>query len=96
MIIISIIFIFVIHYLINFLKSTLTVPKLKDLVNAPPLKYENMYNIINQKKYSNDPTHFQEQVEQNTLDIGTTPIDMLTNDSDMKNELKDFLRKQMN
>ena len=30
--ILSIIFIFVVHYLINFFKSTLTVPKIKDLI----------------------------------------------------------------
>lgn len=35
-----------VHYLINFFKSTLTVPKIKDLVNNPAHKYENMYNVI--------------------------------------------------
>ena len=43
--ILSIIFIFVVHYLINFFKSTLTVPKIKDLVYSPSQKYENIYNI---------------------------------------------------
>jgi hypothetical protein len=42
----SIILIFLVHYLIDFFKSTLTVPKIKDLVNNPSHKYENMYNII--------------------------------------------------
>ena len=42
----SIILIFLVHYLINFFKSTLTVPKIKDLVNNPAHKYENMYNVI--------------------------------------------------
>ena len=42
----SIIFIFVVHYLIEFFKSTLTVPKIKDLVNNQAHKYENMYNVI--------------------------------------------------
>ena len=31
--IISIVLIFLVHYLFNFFKSTLTVPKIKDLVN---------------------------------------------------------------
>ena len=44
--IISFILIFLVHHLINFFKSTLTVPKIKDLVNTPTQKYENMYNII--------------------------------------------------
>jgi hypothetical protein len=42
----SIIFIFLVHYLIEFFKSTLTVPKIKDLVNNQAHKYENMYNVI--------------------------------------------------
>ena len=44
--ILSIIFILVVHHLIHFFKTTLTIPKMKDLVNAPTQKYDNMYNII--------------------------------------------------
>ena len=44
--IISIILIFVVQNLIYFFKSTLTVPKIKDLVNSPHQKYEAMFNII--------------------------------------------------
>jgi hypothetical protein len=49
--VISIILIFLVHHLINFFKSTLTVPKIKDLVNTPTQKYENIYNIL--KKNTN-------------------------------------------
>jgi hypothetical protein len=45
--IISVSFIFLIHHLINFFKSTLTIPKIKDLVNSPAQKYENIYKTIN-------------------------------------------------
>ena len=45
--ILSIILVFLVHHLFNFFKSTLTVPKIKDLVNTPAQKYENMLNIIN-------------------------------------------------
>lgn len=48
----SIIFICIAHYLINFFKDNLTVPKVKDLVNAPNRKYETMYDIIQQNKSS--------------------------------------------
>lgn len=77
--IISIILIFLIHHLINFFKSTLTVPKIKDLVNTPQ-KYENMYNIIKQ----NSKTDY-------------TMIDLLPKEEKptMKNELKNFLKKQL-
>ena len=43
---ISIILIFLVHHLINFFKSTLTVPKIKDLVNTSSKKYENIYKIL--------------------------------------------------
>ena len=49
--VISIVLIFLVHYLINFFKSTLTVPKIKDLVNTPNQKYENMFNIISKNNY---------------------------------------------
>ena len=52
--IISIFLIFLVHYLFNFFKSTLTVPKIKDLVNSPTQKYESMFNIISK---NNSKTH---------------------------------------
>ena len=44
---ISIIFIFLVHHLLMFFKSTLTVPKIKDLVNSPNEKYQHIYEIFN-------------------------------------------------
>ena len=49
---ISIIFIFLIHHLLLFFKSTLTVPKIKDLVNSPTQKYKNIYETISNKNNS--------------------------------------------
>lgn len=79
--IISIIIIFLVHHLINFFKSTLTVPKIKDLVNKPTQKYENIYNIINS---NNKPDDY-------------TLIDFLPKEEpNMKTELKKFLKSQLN
>jgi DNA-directed RNA polymerase sigma subunit (sigma70/sigma32) len=89
---ISVIFIFLVHYLINFFKSVLTVPKIKDLVNSPTKKYENMYKIL--KDTSNTET------TSNNDDY--TLIDLLPSSEEeevkptMKNELKNFLKKQLN
>ncbi len=100
--IISIILIFLVHHLINFFKSTLTVPKIKDLVNTPTQKYENMYNIIqnNLKNNSNNFQIKQHSSEISSLNNDYTLIDLLPKQIDdgssMKNELKDFLKKQMN
>jgi hypothetical protein len=43
----SIAIIFLVHHIINFLKSTLTVPKIKDLVHSPLQKYENIIQNMN-------------------------------------------------
>ena len=66
--IISIVLIFLVHYLINFFKSTLTVPKIKDLVNSPTQKYENMYNIIS-KNNSNIVNNNNDYNENNDSDV---------------------------
>ena len=88
---VSIILIFLVHYLINFFKSTLTVPKIKDLVNTPTQKYENMYNIIN-KNNSYTDTYKK-------LNNDYTLIDLLPNkdteETNMKSELKNFLKSQL-
>ena len=44
--IISIILIVLVHYLFSFFKSTLTIPKIKDLVHKPNQKYEDMIDTI--------------------------------------------------
>lgn len=92
---ISVIFIFLVHYLINFFKSVLTVPKIKDLVNSPTKKYENMYKIL--KDTSNTET-----LNNNNNNNDYTLIDLLPSSEEeevkptMKNELKNFLKKQLN
>ena len=82
--VISVILIFLVHYLIEFFKSTLTVPKIKDLVNSPTQKYESMFNIISNKNTSNTNNEY------NISDL------IPTTKNDMKSELKTFLKKQLN
>ena len=96
--VISIIFIFLVHYLINFFKSVLTVPKIKDLVNSPNKKYENMYNTI--KNYErNKSSEINSNESSSRVEEDYTLIDLLpqTNENKptMKNELKNFLKKQL-
>ena len=81
--IVSIILIFLVHHLINFFKSTLTVPKIKDLVNTPTQKYENMYNIINNNQSNRENEY--------------SLIDLLPKKEEvnMKDELKNFLKSQL-
>lgn len=85
MTILSIIFIFLIHQLIIFFKENLTIPKIKDLVNTPSQKYENIYQIISQDKEKQDI--IQELQKEDLL-----PKQDIKN---MKNELKSFLKEQL-
>jgi len=79
--IISIILIFLVHHLITFFKTTLTVPKIKDLVNAPMQKYEKIFNTISSS--SHDINSPKKSV---SFSLDKTEIDS------MKNELKNFLK----
>ena len=89
---ISIILVFLIHHLINFFKATLTVPKIKDLVNVPTQKYENMLNII--KNNSNNSSSYNTNDYLKEYKI----VDLLpqSDEPTMKSELKSFLKKQLN
>ena len=86
---ISILLIFLVHYLINFFKTTLTVPKIKDLVNNPAHKYENMYNVISHHN-NNGP------IINSHNNNGGGLSDETPDRSVMKNDLKNFLKKQLN
>jgi len=55
--IISFILIILIHYLYNFFKNNLTIPKVKDLVNKPQQQYETIFNSINQDNTISNQNH---------------------------------------
>ena len=105
--IISITLIFLVHHLILFFTKTLTVPKIKDLVNAPAHKYENIYNTISSTNsfsstnaysnnlYTNDT--YSANPYANTDDDQPLPSPDNTIKPDaksMKSELKNFLKKK--
>ena len=46
---ISLLLIALVHYLYGFFKNTLTVPKVKDLVNKPAKRYDEMFEMINRE-----------------------------------------------
>ena len=45
-VLISLTLIFLVHHLYMFLMNTLTVPKIKDLVNKPTQQYEDLYHTM--------------------------------------------------
>lgn len=87
--IISFILIYLVHHLFNFFKSTLTVPKIKDLVNAPTQKYENIFNVL-----SHNDTPIQNTSRINDLLYKNEEL-VPKPQGDMKNELKNFLKEQL-
>lgn len=76
-----------------FFKTTLTVPKIKDLVNSPNQKYQNIYDTISHKFDSNPNNYIDSNVNSYTS-IDLLPISSEQNN--MKDELKSFLKKQLN
>ncbi len=84
--IISFLFIFLVHHLITFLKSTLTIPKIKDLVDSPSQKYKNIYAQLSNNNNNNHTNN-------NTNNQKEEPIKV---ESSMKQDLKSFLKKQLN
>ena len=102
--ILSVVFIFLVHYLINFFKNNLTVPKIKDLVNVSAQKYDNMYSVIgNQHQYphASSKEHTTNKKEESD-ELGYTDFDLLPqpnsseDNESMKDELKLFLKTQLN
>ena len=111
---ISLIFIFLVHHLIGFFKTTLTVPKIRDLVNSPSQKYKNIFDTINTNMSMSTISLTDNNSNSNSNSNSYTAIDLLpssphnqsqtytspslddsTKDM-MKDELKSFLKKQLN
>ena len=87
--IISLLLIFLLHYLYSFFKTTLTSPKLKDLVNKPQAKYNTIYNSL---KSAGDggSQNLGEDIKNNSTN--STNYDN-SNSSNMKDELKKYLKE---
>jgi hypothetical protein len=110
--IISIIFIFLVHHLFGFFKSTLTVPKIKDLVNSPTQKYQNIFDTINTNSFSNSNynsttsltdinTHINSMSSNNLYSENSyTAIDLLPSpngqSTGLDNDVKDNMKNELN
>jgi len=88
---ISIILIFLLHHLLVFFKTNLTTPKVKDLVNAPTQKYDAIFNAMN---FSAMNTSSANSVNINNISLEELLPPIQPDPVDMKNELKQFMKKQ--
>ena len=100
--IISFLFIFLIHHLLTFFKNTLTTPKIKDLVNIHTEKYDAIYDVIHDSnRRQEEKKNIEEVIDIRSLLPSTSsssgPPQLLSQDPsmNMKDELKSFLKKQM-
>lgn len=99
----SISLIVIIHYLYLYFESTLTTPKVKDLIHCPKLKYKSLFETINNQINVYDTN------EQNPEHLGIVPRNSknsvsgldtgldsngpsMAPNTAMKNDLKSFLR----
>jgi len=81
------------------------VPKIKDLVNSPNEKYKDIFETISHntfREYENDSSSSlnSNKINYNLEDIlppntNTSAILETVNSSNMKKELKNFLKKQL-
>jgi translation initiation factor 2-alpha kinase 4 len=91
---ISLLLIFLLHYLYSFFKTTLTSPKLKDLVNKPQAKYDTIYNSLKsagdggKQNLGEDNTTTSEGNNNSNFNSNSN-----SNSSSMKDELKKYLKE---
>ena len=86
--VVSFLFIFLLHYLYSFFKTTLTSPKIKDLVNKPMRKYDSIYDSL-----ENNQSYIEESESahiRNTLLPNST-----TTQNPLKQNMKDELKKYL-
>jgi hypothetical protein len=98
--IMSLCFIAVVHYLYVFFKTTLTVPKVKDLVNRPQQQYEELFKGIDLRNRAT-PSAASTTTTTSISALPPLPDDQYLpasfnshqQQNAMKDELKQFLKK---
>ena len=110
--IISLMLIFLIHYLYYFLLKSFTRPNVADLVEKPKKDYETIFNTINADNNIKETNSNTDKITSNVLNnnnnnnnqvINNENVNLNSDDSiklniassDMKNELKHFISKEM-
>ena len=81
--IVSLIVIYIAHYLYEYFKKNLTTPKIKDLINRPKQEYSAMYDIINKNPGNNGSSN-------NNNNNNSLSNEYNINSREIKDELADF------
>lgn len=93
--ILSFIFIFLLHYIYSFFISTLTIPKVKDLVTLPQQKYDELFNSLHlqHNKFTNDNIDINNNG--NNIPTSSTTMKMQSAPKQTTQAMKDELIKFM-
>lgn len=102
-VLLSVIFILLIHTIFNYFKDNFTEKKTYDYLNNPDEKYKDIYNKINSEEEKKETKPIAPIVPVDNFNDGTTNISDLTSTiekpdkkKDMKDELKNFLKGVQN
>ena len=75
-------FIYIVHNIFLFFRSTLTTPKIKDYIHSPTRSYDEIYQTL-------------QKMDKNTPIENTTLIEDISDKEKMKYDLKTFLKNQI-
>ena len=95
-VLISLVLITLIHYLYNFFSNTLTVPKVKDLIDKPNRRYDELYSEIHKDSDTSVPhdkcSSINTDLDSNAiLGVNHTETNTKPEKKTMQLELKNFL-----
>jgi hypothetical protein len=91
--ILSLIFIFLLHYLYSFFISTLTIPKVKDLVTLPQQKYDELFHSLEQNKSVQGNNGHNGNGNDNLPPLPSSSSSSLPSSQSMKDELIRFMKE---
>lgn len=86
-----------IHYLYIYFETTLTTPKVKDLIRGQKQEYKSLLESIN-KKIDHPTTTISSRIEScssstTPLPLAIEPLGIMQSSDDMKSDLKEYVRE---
>ena len=91
-IVISLLLIALLHYSYNYLQETLTVPKVKDLVNRPKEKYDSIMKVVNTvPEQTIHQPNTQQPIPSDGTPIAPATVSSHESPDNMQNELNNYV-----
>jgi hypothetical protein len=91
--ILSLVLIFLLHYLYTFFISTLTIPKVKDLVTLPQQKYDELFHSLEQNNFVKGNGNNGNGNGNNNSSNGNDNLLPSSSSQSMKDELIRFMKE---